>query len=189
MKTLLSLLAGLLITSTVGAQTLDYSQFKTNDEENNIEIFKSVSPSVVNITNSRLVRSFYAFNPQEVPQGSGTGFVWNEEGYIVTNYHVVQQADRVTDPAGRNQLCRDSGRGRPRQRLGRIENRCTRHRVSGGQSRGFFVARSGQKSHRYREPIRTGYDDDSWRCQRPRTRNRLCEPPQDSRCNTDRCSH
>lgn len=96
MKMLLSLLAGLLITSTAGAQTLDYSQFKTNDEENNIEIFKSVSPSVVNITNSRLVRSFYAFNPQEVPQGSGTGFVWNEEGYIVTNYHVVQQADRVT---------------------------------------------------------------------------------------------
>jgi len=96
MKTLLSLLAGLLLTATASAQTPDYSQFKTNDEDNNIEIFKSVSPSVVNITNSRLVRSFYAFNPQEVPQGSGTGFVWNEDGYIVTNYHVVQQADRVT---------------------------------------------------------------------------------------------
>lgn len=96
MKTLLSLLAGLVLTATASAQTPDYSQFKTNDEDNNIEIFKSVSPSVVNITNSRLVRSFYAFNPQEVPQGSGTGFVWNEEGYIVTNYHVVQQADRVT---------------------------------------------------------------------------------------------
>ncbi|GJM12872.1 MAG: 2-alkenal reductase [Pseudohongiella sp.] len=96
MKTLLSLFAGLLLSTTASAQTLDYSQFKTNDEENNIEIFKSVSPSVVNITNSRLVRSFYAFNPQEVPQGSGTGFVWSGDGYIVTNYHVVQQADRVT---------------------------------------------------------------------------------------------
>ncbi|MEX0963240.1 MAG: trypsin-like peptidase domain-containing protein [Pseudohongiellaceae bacterium] len=96
MKTLLSMLAGVLLTVAVAAQTPDYSQFKTNDEENNIEIFKSVSPSVVNITNSRLVRSFYALNPQAVPQGSGTGFVWNEEGYIVTNYHVVQQADRVT---------------------------------------------------------------------------------------------
>lgn len=96
MKTFLSLIAGLLLTATASAQTLDYSQFKTDDEENNIEIFKSVSPSVVNITNSRLVRSFSSFNPQEVPQGSGTGFVWNEEGYIVTNYHVVLQADRVT---------------------------------------------------------------------------------------------
>ncbi|HIF73628.1 MAG TPA: trypsin-like serine protease [Porticoccaceae bacterium] len=96
MKTLTSMLAGLLLAATATAQTPDYSQFKTDDEENNIEIFKSVSPSVVNITNSRLVRSFYSFNPQEVPQGSGTGFVWNKEGYIVTNYHVVQQADRVT---------------------------------------------------------------------------------------------
>lgn len=96
MKTLFSMLAGMMLTVAAIAQIPDYSQFKTNDEENNIEIFKSVSPSVVNITNSRLVRSFYAFNPQEVPQGSGTGFVWNEEGYIVTNYHVVQQADRVT---------------------------------------------------------------------------------------------
>ena len=96
MKTLITFLAGLLLVATSGAQTPDYSQFKTNDEENNIEIFKSVSPSVVNITNSRLVRSFYAPNPQAVPQGSGTGFVWDEAGYIVTNYHVVQQADRVT---------------------------------------------------------------------------------------------
>lgn len=96
MKYLYSLLAGFMLTAVASAQPPDYSQFKTNDEENNIEIFKSVSPSVVNITNSRLVRSFYAFNPQEVPQGSGTGFIWNEEGYVVTNYHVVQQADRVT---------------------------------------------------------------------------------------------
>ena len=41
------------------SQDLDYSAFKTNDEENNIEIFKRSSPSVVHITNSRLVRSFY----------------------------------------------------------------------------------------------------------------------------------
>lgn len=96
MKTLMTFFAGLLLAATASAQTPDYSQFKTDDEENNIEIFKSVSPSVVNITNSRLVRSFYALNPQEVPQGSGTGFIWDEEGYIVTNFHVVQQADRVT---------------------------------------------------------------------------------------------
>ena len=96
MKIFYSLLLSLAFVVTVNAQTPDYRQFKTNDEENNIEVFKQVSPSVVNITNSRLVRSFYAFNPQEVPQGSGTGFIWNEEGYIVTNYHVVQQADRVT---------------------------------------------------------------------------------------------
>ena len=99
MNILQSLLFGLLIfsASSIGnAQMADYSQFKTDDEENNIEVFKQTSPSVVNITNSRLVRSYYSLNPQEVPQGSGTGFIWNEEGYIVTNFHVVQQAERVT---------------------------------------------------------------------------------------------
>ena len=50
------------------AQTQIYSEFKTNDEENNIEVFKLASPSVVHITNSRLVRSFYSLNPQEVPK-------------------------------------------------------------------------------------------------------------------------
>lgn len=78
------------------AQAPNYAQFKTNDEENNIEVFKQASPSVVHITNSRLVRSFYSLNPQEVPQGTGTGFIWSEDGYIVTNFHVVQQANIVT---------------------------------------------------------------------------------------------
>ncbi len=98
MKYIHSVLLGLAVFGAVSsaAQSVDYSQFKTNDEENNIEIFKQASPAVVNITNSRLVRSYYSLNPQEVPQGSGTGFVWNEEGYIVTNYHVVQQANKVT---------------------------------------------------------------------------------------------
>ncbi|MEQ8406865.1 MAG: trypsin-like peptidase domain-containing protein [Gammaproteobacteria bacterium] len=83
------------LTAPAVAQTAGSVNFSTNDETNNIEVFKLASPSVVNITNSRLVRSFYSLNPQEVPQGSGTGFIWNDEGYIVTNFHVVQQADRV----------------------------------------------------------------------------------------------
>ena len=76
-------------------QSQDYAHFSTDDEANNIEIFKQTNPSVVNITNARRVRSFYSLNPQDVPQGSGTGFVWDTQGHIVTNFHVVQQADRV----------------------------------------------------------------------------------------------
>lgn len=85
----------LIVTASLANGQADYATFSTNDEQNNIQVFQQASPSVVNITNSRLVRSYYSLNPHEVPQGSGTGFVWSEEGYIVTNFHVVQQADRV----------------------------------------------------------------------------------------------
>ncbi len=91
----LGMLALVVMSGSVG-KAQDYRDFKTNDEENNIEVFKQASPSVVFITNSRLVRSFYSLNPQEVPQGSGSGFIWSSDGYVVTNYHVVQQANRVT---------------------------------------------------------------------------------------------
>src|SRR5690554_4936545 len=95
---LLALLGLQLAALSAGAMAAqDYATFKTNDEENNIEVFKQASPSVVYITNSRLVRrSFYSLNPQEIPQGSGTGFVWSDEGYVVTNFHVIQEASRLT---------------------------------------------------------------------------------------------
>ena len=96
LQNLLILMTIISLPTLVFAQDPNYREFKTNDEENNIEIFKRASPSVVHITNSRLVKSFYSLNPQEVPQGTGTGFIWNKEGYIVTNFHVIQQARVVT---------------------------------------------------------------------------------------------
>ncbi len=101
MRTLRSLivfpaLAAISIVGAATAQAQDYVDFSTDDEANNIEVFKRASPSVVNITNSRIVRSFYSLNPQAVPQGNGSGFIWSDDGYIVTNFHVIQQADSVT---------------------------------------------------------------------------------------------
>ncbi|MES2605360.1 MAG: trypsin-like peptidase domain-containing protein [Pseudomonadota bacterium] len=97
-----TLFAGML-TLTLGLTPLaaisapDYLSFKTEDETNNIEIFKSASPSVVFVTNSALYRpNPFALNVQEVPRGSGTGFVWDKSGIIVTNYHVIENADRLT---------------------------------------------------------------------------------------------
>jgi len=68
------------------------------DELNNIAVFKAVSPSVVNITALGLERDFFSLNVQQVPQGTGTGFVWDTQGHVVTNFHVIQGASgaRVT---------------------------------------------------------------------------------------------
>ena len=61
------------------------------DEKATIELFRRSSPSVVFITTlSRRARGF--FEIQEVPQGAGSGFVWDREGHVVTNFHVIQGA-------------------------------------------------------------------------------------------------
>ena len=70
--------------------------FLTDDEQNNISVFKSASPSVVFVTNTQLRRQRFSLNVMEIPRGSGTGFIWDESGLIVTNYHVVQGANKIT---------------------------------------------------------------------------------------------
>jgi S1-C subfamily serine protease len=65
------------------------------DEKTTIDIFKSAKDSVVNITSIAVGRSPFSFDLLRVPKGSGTGFVWDEKGRIVTNYHVVQGAQAV----------------------------------------------------------------------------------------------
>lgn len=62
------------------------------DERSTIELFRHASPSVVFITTtSRRVNPF-TMDVTEVPQGNGTGFVWDDAGHIVTNFHVIQNA-------------------------------------------------------------------------------------------------
>jgi len=58
-------------------------------ESRTIELFRVTSPSVVHITTSKVARDYFSMNVQEIPQGSGTGFVWDKAGHIVTNNHVM----------------------------------------------------------------------------------------------------
>ena len=65
------------------------------DERNTIAIFESVSPSVVYITTVQYVRDFFSRNVMRVPQGTGSGFIWDDEGRVVTNYHVIRGAQEA----------------------------------------------------------------------------------------------
>lgn len=60
-----------------------------------IRLFEEAAPSVVYITTSRVQTDYWRRRALEVPAGSGSGFVWDTEGHIVTNYHVIQGAERI----------------------------------------------------------------------------------------------
>ena len=65
------------------------------DEKNTIELFRAASPSVLFITTTELRRSLFSLDVYEIPQGTGSGFVWDKEGRVVTNYHVIGDASRI----------------------------------------------------------------------------------------------
>ncbi|MBL8235395.1 MAG: trypsin-like peptidase domain-containing protein, partial [Bryobacterales bacterium] len=68
----------------------------TAEENATIETFRRVSPSVVYITTLDRVVNPFTMNVREVPRGTGSGFLWDELGHIVTNYHVIYGADAIT---------------------------------------------------------------------------------------------
>jgi S1-C subfamily serine protease len=75
------------------AQVPANAQF-TEDERNTIEVVKKTKNSVVFITNLQYVRDFFYSSDQPVPRGSGSGFVWDDQGHIVTNFHVIDEGDK-----------------------------------------------------------------------------------------------
>jgi S1-C subfamily serine protease len=65
----------------------------TDAEARRIDTIQRVKPSVVNISTKAIQERYFWGNPLEVPRGTGTGFVWDKNGHIVTNYHVIMDAD------------------------------------------------------------------------------------------------
>jgi len=64
------------------------------DEQNNIEVYKSVSPGVVYIQSSTTARDFFGFTRQA--EGAGSGSIIDTQGNILTNYHVIADAEKLT---------------------------------------------------------------------------------------------
>ncbi len=62
------------------------------EERAQIELFRAASPSVAHITTRAVAVDRFSMRATEVPSGTGSGFVWDDRGYIVTNYHVIANA-------------------------------------------------------------------------------------------------
>jgi S1-C subfamily serine protease len=68
------------------------------DEKATIDIFRESAPSVVHITTLAVRQDAFSLDLLRIPQGAGSGFLWDQDGHVVTNFHVIQEADaaRVT---------------------------------------------------------------------------------------------
>lgn len=64
-----------------------------SDEKSTIALFRQASPAVVNITAIGVQRDLFTLNLYQIPQGTGSGFVWDHSGNVITNFHVIQNAD------------------------------------------------------------------------------------------------
>jgi S1-C subfamily serine protease len=66
------------------------------EEKATIAIYEQAAPSVVHVTNLEVRRDRLTLNLQQIPAGTGSGFIWDHKGHIVTNYHVIQGADSAS---------------------------------------------------------------------------------------------
>ena len=100
----LALLVILALPPLLGSQTREKSlslrRVETRgpllpEEQRAISVFEEARPSVVYITTLVYRRDLFTFNVFEIPQGTGSGFIWDEAGRIVTNFHVIYEAQDV----------------------------------------------------------------------------------------------
>jgi S1-C subfamily serine protease len=80
-----------LATAAILAFVIPNLQALTEDEQNTIDVVNRNVNSVVYITNITYVRDW--FSSQKVARGTGSGFIWDSRGHIVTNYHVIEEGD------------------------------------------------------------------------------------------------
>jgi S1-C subfamily serine protease len=66
------------------------------DERATIDLFERSRNSVVFITTKQAVVDFWSRNVMSVPRGTGSGFIWDDAGHIVTNFHVIQGASQAS---------------------------------------------------------------------------------------------
>ena len=66
----------------------------SQEEQRTIGVFREASRSVVSILSATLQRDYFSMNVYQIPRGAGSGFVWDLDGHVVTNFHVIDQSNR-----------------------------------------------------------------------------------------------
>ena len=92
---LLALLAALLVPAAAGARPVTPRGALDPGERAVIDLFERAKRSVAYITTSERVRDLWTRNIRSIPKGTGSGFFWDEQGDIVTNYHVIAGASEA----------------------------------------------------------------------------------------------
>ncbi len=89
------LLVALAIAPPVAARQVTPRGELTAEERVAIDVFERSKRSVVFISTSERVRDLWTRNVHNIPRGTGSGFVWDERGNVITNYHVVAGASEA----------------------------------------------------------------------------------------------
>ncbi len=96
--TLLAFVLAGAVTACRGADPLP--EGISAEERRDIEVFRRGSASVVFITNYTRQIDFFSFDAVDTPSGTGSGFVWDREGHIVTNFHVIEDGTKFSVTLG-----------------------------------------------------------------------------------------
>lgn len=74
----------------------DSPRVLTAEESHTIELFENAARSVAFINTSNVRQDYFTRDLAEIPRGSGSGFIWDLKGHVVTNWHVLEGADRAS---------------------------------------------------------------------------------------------
>jgi len=90
-----SMSAGILVPALSDARPIASRGPLTAEERVVIDIFEKSKRSVVYISTSERVRDLWTRNVRSIPRGTGSGIVWDDQGNVITNYHVISGASEA----------------------------------------------------------------------------------------------